>query len=167
MKTFTKVWSVLLRAVHKRVPLGAFPHFSLCASGQDLNITEYFIHLFHYRSCFCVFVCDGMTLRFQRFCVQYFRNPDTGTSTILVYAQVRWLFCCFAQHCAHSRPGGKLRRYRLRQTGFGRPADVSFSSPNPIETWCSCLTVNSVNHSSSASQLSLSHSADSCWPPLT
>jgi hypothetical protein len=120
MKTFTKVCSVLLRALHNRVPLRTFPHFNWCASGQDPNVTEYFIYLLHSRIFFCVFVRDGMALRFQRFYVQYFRNSSTGTSTILIYTQVRWLFCCFAQHCSHPRPGGKLHRYHLRQTGVGR-----------------------------------------------
>jgi hypothetical protein len=67
-----------------------FPHFSPCASGKDFNVTEYFIYLLHYRSCFWVCIRDGMTLVFSdaSFGVQYFRNPDTGTSAILMYTQV-------------------------------------------------------------------------------
>jgi hypothetical protein len=31
--------------------------------------------------------------------LQYFRNPGSATSTILMYCQFHCLFCCFAQQC--------------------------------------------------------------------
>jgi hypothetical protein len=51
------------------------------------------------------------------FCAQYFRNPSTGASAVLVCTQVHRLFCCFAQHCTLPRPGGKLHLHQLRQMG--------------------------------------------------
>jgi hypothetical protein len=54
------------------------------------------------------------------FCLQYFRNPSTGVSAILVYTQVHRLFCCFIQHCAQLQLGGKLHWYHRCQTWDGR-----------------------------------------------
>jgi hypothetical protein len=62
---FTKVCSVLLRTIHNRGPLRAFPYFRRCAPGKNLNVIEYFVYLY-YGACFGVFVRDGMTLRIQR-----------------------------------------------------------------------------------------------------
>jgi hypothetical protein len=66
IQTFATVCSVLLRTIHNSGPLWAFPHFSRCAPGKNLNFIEYFMYLLHYRACFWVFVLDGMTLRLQR-----------------------------------------------------------------------------------------------------
>jgi hypothetical protein len=77
----------------------------------------------YYRACFWEFVRDGMTLRIQRYqrlCPVFpdVRHLGVHSSSPLV---------CFlspppthTQRCAHPRPGGKLRRYHLRQTGVGR-----------------------------------------------
>jgi hypothetical protein len=66
IQTFRKVYSFLLCAIHNRGSLRSFPHFSRCASGKVLNVTEYSIYLLHYRSCFWVFIRDDMTFRFQQ-----------------------------------------------------------------------------------------------------
>jgi hypothetical protein len=128
---FAIVFSVLLCVIHSRGPLRAFPKVSRCESGEVLNVTEHFMYLLNYRNCFWVLTHDGMTFRYQR---RQFLCPiyaGTGTSAILemslhcircfcLYTRVHCLFRCFAPHCAHPRPGGKLHPLHLCQTGVGR-----------------------------------------------
>jgi hypothetical protein len=99
------------------------------------------------------------------FCVQYFRSPGTGTSP--TWCTLKFAACFVVSHTPAAgrqtspippSPKGTWPWTHYLKWSPWKPlcsTDVSFSSPDPIKTWCSCPTVNSVVHSSSASQLTL------------
>jgi hypothetical protein len=68
------------------------------------------------------------------FYVQYFWNPNTGSSAILVYTQVHRWFGCFTQHCAHH---GQVANFN--DTTFGKRELA-------VSTLCKVFKNNSVQH---------------------
>jgi hypothetical protein len=105
-----------------QVQLRAFPHFSQCASSKHLSVIQYFMYLFTAEAAsgnLFVMACHS-DYSDSNFCAPYFQNPSTGMLATLVKTHVHGLFCCFAQHCAQPRLGGKLHQYHICQTGAGR-----------------------------------------------
>jgi hypothetical protein len=157
IQTFMKVSSVILLSIHNRGPFRAFPHCSQYASGKNLNVTEYFMYLLYYRSCFWVFVRDGMTLRFQRWqllCLillesWYWDIHHLGvhSSSQLVLLFHTALRTTMARRETSPIPPSPNRSWQW--THYVKwslykplcPTHVSFRLLNPIKTRCGWLTV--------------------------
>jgi hypothetical protein len=62
------------------------------ASGKVFSVTECFVYLLQYRSCFPAFIRDGMTSKFQLCLSSVFAESHTATCAILVYSQAPMCF---------------------------------------------------------------------------
>jgi hypothetical protein len=95
---FAKLGSFPLRTIHNSCPLRAFRHSSRCASGKD-SMSKKNLCIFsntEAASGYLFIMALHSDFRNDSSCLHYFRNPGSGTSTILVNTQIHSL--CVASH---------------------------------------------------------------------